>query len=131
MSDFHDPPSAFAQHLGFELTDWGEGFSRYEMPITEALGNRQGIPHGGVHATLLDAAMGISGCWTGDPDTRVHALTLSLNVQFIGRATGTRLICEGRCTGGGHKTFFAEAVLTDDTGVLVAKGTGVFKRRPA
>ena len=51
--------------------------------------------------------------------------------QFIGRATGTRLICEGRRTGGGHKTFFAEAVLTDDTGVLVAKGTGVFKRRPA
>ncbi|APZ53509.1 PaaI family thioesterase [Salipiger abyssi] len=129
MSDYNEPPSAFALHLGYDLVEWREGYARYEMPIIEAIANRQGLPHGGVHATLLDSAMGLSGCWTGDPDRRVMALTLSLNVQYIGRPAGTRLICEGRKTGGGRSTFFAEGVLTDDTGLLLAKGTGVFRYR--
>ncbi|WP_417742207.1 PaaI family thioesterase [Salipiger sp.] len=129
MTDGLETPSNFARHLGYELVEWREDYARYEMPITEALGNRGGIPHGGVHATLLDSAMGISGCWTGDPEVRKTALTLSLNVQYIGRPVGTRLICEGVRTGGGRSTFFAEAVLRDDTGALVAKGTGVFRQR--
>ncbi len=129
MSDGLDTPSNFARHLGYELVEWREDYARYEMPITEVLGNRGGIPHGGVHATLLDSAMGICGCWTGDAEIRKTALTLSLNVQSIGRPVGTRLICEGFRTGGGRSTFFAEAVLRDDTGALVAKGTGVFRQR--
>lgn len=129
MSDFNEPPSAFSLHLGYELTDWSEGYARYEMPVTEVIRNRQGLPHGGVHATLLDSTMGLSGCWTGDPDRRVMALTLSLNVQYIGRPAGTRLICEARRTGGGRRTFFAEGSLTDETGALLAKGTGVFRYR--
>ncbi|MBU2962060.1 PaaI family thioesterase [Citreicella sp. C3M06] len=129
MSDITDPPSAFATLLGYELTDWREGFARYEMDITDKLGNRQGIPHGGVHATLIDSAMGISGCWTGDAELRMTSLTLSLNVQYIGKAQGSRLICEAHLTGGGRSIYYAEATLTDDLGTLVAKGTGVFKRR--
>ena len=130
MSDVYEPPSAFALHLGYELTEWRENFARYEMPIAAFIRNRQGLPHGGVHATLLDSAMGISGCWTGDSDRRIMTLTLSLNVQYIGRAGGTRLIVEARKTGGGRNTFFAEGTVTDDTGMLVAKGTGVFRYRP-
>lgn len=124
-----DPPTAFAALLGYEIVDWREGFARYELAISDKLGNRQGIVHGGVHATLLDSAMGLSGCWTGDPDVRGMALTLSLNVQYIGKARGTRLICEAKLTGGGRSVFYAEGTLADDLGTLVAKGTGVFKRR--
>ncbi|WP_101067192.1 PaaI family thioesterase [Roseovarius salinarum] len=116
-------------HLGFELTDWAPDFARVELPLRPVLMNRQGLPHGGVHATLLDSAMGYAGCYTGDPDRRQMALTLSLTVNYLGQAGGTRLIAEGRRTGGGRKTYFAEGSVRDDDGALVATATGVFRYR--
>jgi uncharacterized protein (TIGR00369 family) len=129
MNDITDPPSPFAQHLGYELVAWREDYARYEMPIRPFLENRQGIPHGGAIATLLDSTMGLCGLWSGDAAERRMGLTLSLNVQYIGQAKGSKLICEARRTGGGRTTFFAEGEITDDTGQLVAKGTGVFRHR--
>lgn len=124
-----ESPSAMQHLLGFELTAWSDGFARIEMPLGDHLMNRQGLPHGGVHATLLDSAMGFAGCYTGDPDRRQMALTLSLTVNFLAQATGDTLIAEGRVTGGGRRTFFAEGRVTDATGALVATATGVFRYR--
>ncbi|MFU1478272.1 PaaI family thioesterase [Roseovarius sp. C7] len=121
--------SAFQSHIGFEVTDWQEDFARVEAPIAPFMGNRQGIPHGGVHATLLDSAMGFAGCYTGDPDRQQNALTLSLTINYVGQAKGTRLIAEGRRIGGGRKTYFAESRLTDDLGNLVATASGTFRYR--
>lgn len=120
---------AFQSHLGFELVEWSDGFARVEVPLGPHLMNRQGIVHGGVHATLLDTAMGYSGCFTGDPDRRLMALTLSLNVNYVGRSEGLRLVAEARVRGGGRSTFFADGTLTDDTARLVATASGVFRYR--
>ena len=91
--------------------------------------NRYGIAHGGVHAVMLDTVMGYCGCYTGDRDDPKLAMTLSLNVNYIGQAKGNVLIAEGRRTGGGRKTFFAEATIMDELGTKVATGTGVFRYR--
>src|SRR6056297_2177462 len=134
MSDKIDPnlleaPSALQTHLGYRLTEWRADFARVELPLTLVLMNRQGLPHGGMHATLLDTAMGFAGCYTGDPDRRQMALTLSLTVNFLGQARGDRLSAEARRTGGGKSIYFAEADVRDATGALVATGTGVFRYR--
>jgi len=73
--------------------------------------------------------MGFAGCYTGDPERRQMALTLSLTVNFLGQARGDRLSAEARRTGGGKSTYFAEADVRDATGALVATGTGVFRYR--
>lgn len=118
-------------HLGFALTAWREGWARVELPVTAHLGNRQGLVHGGVHATLLDTAMGYCGCYTGDPARRVMALTLSMTVNYISDTRGLRLIAEAMRTGGGRSTYFASGTLRDDTGTEIATATGVFRyRRP-
>ncbi|MDG4647730.1 PaaI family thioesterase [Roseibacterium sp. SDUM158017] len=117
--------------LGFELTGWGEGRARVELPVRPGLSNRQGLVHGGVHATLLDTAMGFSGCFTGDPSRRVTALTLSLTVNYISQVRGMRLIADATRMGGGRSTFFASATLSDETGHRVATATGVFRYRAA
>ena len=117
------------QHLGFEMTAWQPDFARIEVPLTTFLMNRQGLPHGGVHATLLDSAMGFAGCYTGDPDRRQMALTLSLTVNYLSQASGNRLIAEGWRTGGGQKTYFAEGKVSDDAGATIATATGVFRYR--
>ncbi|MGR3822629.1 MAG: PaaI family thioesterase [Salipiger marinus] len=126
---FFEPPYAFSAHMGMEMVDWREGYARFELALRPEHMNRHDNLHGGVHATLLDTVMGYSGCWTGDPAVRQMALTLSLNVQYLSRPRGQRLIAEGTKTGGGKSTFFAEAQISDETGEVVAKGTGVFRYR--
>jgi len=120
-------PYAFARLIGLRLTSWTRDRAVVTLPIRPEIGNRHGIPHGGVHAAMLDTAMGYAGCYTGDRDTRLYCLTLNLNVNYVGRAQGDLLTASGQRTGGGRKTFFAEAHLRDETGALVASATGVFR----
>lgn len=120
---------ALQDHLGFEMTAWQDSFAVIEAPLAPFLMNRQGLPHGGVHATLIDTAMGFAGCYTGDPDRRRMALTLSMTVNYLAQAKGTRLIATGQVTGGGRKTYFASARIEDEHGTLIATGTGVFRYR--
>lgn len=124
-----EPPYPFQFHLGFRMTGWGEGWARFELPLGPHLGNRYGIPHGGVYAVLLDTVMGFAGSWTGDPGRKRLAMTLSLTTNFLGRPGGDVLIGEGRRTGGGRSSFFAEGTVHDRAGALVAGGTGVFRYR--
>jgi uncharacterized protein (TIGR00369 family) len=134
MSQAGDPLGAEAPYglqrlVGYALTAWSEGHARVELTLSEDHMNRHGIPHGGVHAMLLDTAMGFAGSWTGDPARRRHAMTLSMTTNFIGRPVAPRLIAEARVTGGGARTFFAEGRLRDAEGTPVATATGVFRHR--
>lgn len=124
-----EEPYALQAHLGFVMTAWSENYARFELPLEPFLMNRYGIPHGGVHATLLDTVMGFCGCYTGDRANKRLVMTLSLNVNYIGQAQGTRLIAEGWKTGGGRKTFFADGIVKDDLGNKIASGSAVFRYR--
>jgi len=123
-------PYPLQRLMGFEVTEWSEGFARVELPLdSDRHGNRYGIPHGGVHATLIDTACGYAGCWTGDPARPRMAMTLSLTINYVGRASGERMIAEARVTGGGRRSFFADAQVRDETGRLVATGTATLRYR--
>lgn len=127
--DLFEPPSPLAEALGFRMTDWSDGFARIEAPLAPHLMNRQGLPHGGVYAALLDTAMGFCGCFTGDPNDKQNALTLSMNVSFLAQAKGVQLTAEARVTGGGRSTYFASGTVHDETEALIATSTGVFRYR--
>jgi len=128
-SHIFEPPSPLAKALGFKMTGWSEGFARIEAPLAEHLMNRQGLPHGGVYAAMLDTAMGFCGCFTGDPAQKQNALTLSMTVDYLARAEGAHLVAEARVTGGGRSTYFASGTVRDETGRLIATSTGVFRYR--
>lgn len=115
--------------LGYVMTGWREGFAAITMPLRPIHMNRYGIPHGGLYGVMLDTVMGFAGSYTGDPDHRVFAMTLSLTTNFLSRPQTDVLIAEGHRVGGGKRTFFAEAVVRDDGGTVVAKGSGVFRYR--
>ncbi|PWE27176.1 PaaI family thioesterase [Pararhodobacter marinus] len=127
-----DPKSFFAaggflQSLGLERRAFAEGLARFELALESRHMNRLGIPHGGVYATMLDSALGASGCWDGAPDRFRPSVTLNLNVSYLAQPKGARLIAEGRRTGGGKSIYFAEGEVRDETGILVATATGTFK----
>jgi uncharacterized protein (TIGR00369 family) len=124
-----EEPFPLQRLMGFRMTGWSDGFARFELELADKLLNRHGLPHGGVYAMLLDTVMGHSGCYTGDPDHRILAMTLSLTTNFLARPTGSVLVAEGRRTGGGRSSFFAQGSITDDAGNLVTTGSGVFRYR--
>jgi len=120
---------ALQSHLGYRLTAWRIDFAQVEQPVSDHILNRQGLPHGGVHAVLLDTAMGYAGCFTGDAARMQMCLTLSMTVNFVSRPRGQMLIATARRVGGGASTFFAEGEVADELGEVVARGTGVFRYR--
>lgn len=124
-----EEPYPFQKHLGFYLTEWRDGQARFDLPLEDFLSNRYGIPHGGVHALMADTVMGYAGCYTGDPDDKKLAMTLNLNVNYVGPLKGKMIIAQGRKTGGGRKTYFAEAEIRDELGNVAARATGVFRYR--
>lgn len=127
--DLLESPYEYQKLIGFEIVAWTQDNAKLQLPLNEKHGNRYGIPHGGVHATLLDTCMGFAGCYTGDREAPQLAMTLSLNVQYLSRPKGKLLVATGVKTGGGRKTFFAEGSIADETGELIAKGTGTFRYR--
>ncbi|MBL8832427.1 MAG: PaaI family thioesterase [Rhodospirillales bacterium] len=126
-----DDHSVFRDHVGYAPIAWREGYVELELTLGEKHRNRSGIAHGGVIATLIDAAGGFAGCWCPHRDRIRRASTLSLNTQFVspGRL-GRRLVTTGRARAGGKSIFFATMEILDDEGKLVATGEGVYKYRP-
>lgn len=127
--DLFEDAYEYQKLLGYRLAEWGEGTATVEMPLEAKHGNRYGLPHGGVHASLLDTAMGFAGSYTGNPDAPQLVMTLSMTVQYLSRPKGKVLIAKAWRTGGGRKTYFADGELCDETGELIAKATGTFRYR--
>ncbi len=124
-----EEPYAFQKLIGFSSTRWEADEAVVTLPLATKHTSRYGIPHGGIHATLMDTAMGFAGCFTGEAEDKKLAMTLSLTVNDIGPIKGEKLIATGRKVGGGAKTFFAEGRIEDDLGNLVATATGTFRYR--
>ncbi|TYO91242.1 PaaI family thioesterase [Oceanicella actignis] len=127
-----EPLYPFQRLLGFRIEAWSEGYARVALEVDPARhANRYGLPHGGVHAALIDTAAGFAGCWCPHPGRVRRAMTLSLTINYLGQLRGRRMIAEARQTGGGRKTFFAEVDLHDETGAPLAKGVATMRWRGA
>ncbi len=121
-------PGRFEVVMGFELDIWEHGRSRFRMKLGPQHLNRQGAPHGGVVAALLDAAGMFAGNTDAATGERRKAVTVSMSTNFIGAAKGPELICDGAVLKAGRTTFFAEARVTDgEGGALLASGQGAYR----
>lgn len=119
--------SPYQNLIGYEIFQIDAGLARIRLDLQEKHLNPASMPHGGVYATLLDAALGIAGSLDAQHDTPKFAVTLSLNVNYIGRAKGNILTAEGRKVGGGKNIYFSEGEVRDEDGNIVATGTANFK----
>ncbi len=77
----------FWRYLGIEVDAAGEGWIKLRVPIHDELRNGAGAPvHGGVLATLVDAAVGGAlGTYGSAAAGGVDQATLDLNVTYIAR----------------------------------------------
>ncbi len=119
--------SALSRALGYRLVEWERDRAVMRYAIDPAHANRHGNLHGGVVATLMDAAGGYCGCWSDEPGREVHAITLTLTVAYIANGVGGAVLVEARRTGGGKTLYFMAAEACDETGRLLATGSGTFR----
>lgn len=80
--------------------------------------NLQGLLHGGVLATLADTAVGLA-VRTRLPSGSRH-VTVQLGVQYLSAARPGRLLATGRTVRVGRQIAYAEAVIRDPAGKLLA-----------
>ena len=112
--------------LGFTLVDWKIGFAQIEVELDERHKNRQGGIHGGVIATLVDAATGFCGVFESDPDKRPGNVTVSLTTNFVGPAKTSTLKCTAKTIRSGRRIYFASAEVHDTEKNLVATAEAVY-----
>ena len=118
----------FWRTLGIQVEAAGEGWIRLRVPLRDELRNAAGAPvHGGVLATLVDAAVGGAlGTYGSAASGGVDQATLDLNVTFVAAARGDTLLAEGRILRRGRSIAFGETRVTDGAGTLVAVGRATY-----
>lgn len=115
------------RHLGYVAWIYPD---RSEVHLTpdESHMNRQDVIHGGVIATILDAALGYAASRHLADDASVACVTVTFTVNYIAATQSTDIVATGRVTGGGYKTVFTEGEVKTVDGVLLATSTAVYKR---
>ena len=118
----------FWQHIGIEVMDAREGWARLRVQVRDDLRNAPGAPvHGGVFATLVDAAVGCALATVHrDSAGGVGQSTLDLNVTYLTRARGDAIFAEAVLLRRGRSVAFGDVRVTDGEGTLVAVGRATY-----
>lgn len=124
----------FNAMLGNRLVEWAPDRAVLEMLIRPEMLNRSHTLHGGVLATLIDAAGGFAGCHPGGANSSVVgpprvALTISLTVNYLGRASSGVIRAVARRRNGGARIFVSTVDVFNADGELIAVGEAAYRLR--
>ncbi|MCX0272756.1 PaaI family thioesterase [Nocardia zapadnayensis] len=110
----------FNTDIGLDITDWEPGAVRARLKYQPRLSAHDGIFHGGVLATALDAVGGGAVAAGHDYNLGSRFTTVTMTVQYLSVAPGeSEVLIEGVCTKRGRRLNFSRAsVLTRDGRVL-------------
>ena len=92
--------------------------------------NLKGMLHGGIIAGLMDVIMAIAAGSHPDPEKRQFSITLSLAINFVGAAGDEEIFLSAQTTGGGKRTAFLEARISNAAGEPIATAQAAFKLMP-
>ncbi|MBL27416.1 MAG: aromatic compounds catabolism protein [Rhodospirillaceae bacterium] len=121
--------SGLQRLLGYRIVAWEDGFAAVCLDLKPHHMNRSGVLHGGVVATMLDAVGGLTGLYCPVPGHVRKAVSISLNINFVGQARDQTVRAEARKIGGGRKIFFARGECLAADGSLIATAEGSYRYR--
>ena len=122
----------FNSYIGTRLEDAGDGWARVALALPPEMLNPFGAVHGGAIAALIDSSAGsaISAGAAHDPALRVMG-TIDMQVHYLERAQGERLVAEARVVRAGKAIAVASVDVLDAGGRRVAIGTATYRLGPA
>ena len=112
-------PSPFMQFLGLQIDSMKDGTSQLRLPLHPQLMNKGGFVHGGVLASLIDAAAALAASSVLNPHEFV--VTSDLNIAYLRSWSSDEIACDCRLTWRGSTLIRAEANVTA-AGEVLAKG---------
>jgi uncharacterized protein (TIGR00369 family) len=123
LARYFDEEVTFSKHIGAKVEEVEPGRSVISIDVDDVHLNGAGTLHGGVYASLIDTAMGLSVLAL----VGVRTATIQMNVHFLGPVNGGRISCRSEVLHRTRRTATAEAKVRDSEGNLVALGTGAFR----
>jgi uncharacterized protein (TIGR00369 family) len=123
LARYFNEEVTFSRHIGAKVEKVEAGHSVIYIDVEDLHLNGVGTLHGGVYASLIDNAMGLSVLAL----VGVRTATIQMNVHFLGAVGGGRITCESEVLHRTRRTATAEAKVRDADGNLVALGTGTFR----
>ena len=117
------PQMPFNHHLGFHVARMYKDGLTMECTPRPEMTNGHGTIHGGVTATLIDAAIGVAviALAGGQP-----ACTVEMKVNYLRPGREGRFRCRARLLKVGQTLAVAEAVVRDGQGRVVATGQATY-----
>jgi acyl-CoA thioesterase len=116
--------SPFYRWHGLRVIDASPGAVTLALDLEEHHRNVQGFAHGGVIATMADAAMGLSVRTAINPGRR-H-VTIELGVHYLRPVTTGTITASGEAVRVGSEIAYAEALVRDTGGRDLARASGTY-----
>ncbi len=118
-------PRTFYRFLGMKLEELKEGYSRFRLDADERLHNAGGVVHGGVMASLADAAVAAALATLVDQD-RESIYTLEMKINYLAPAVEGEMVGEATIIQRGGTVAVGEAKIFDGKGKMLAMATATF-----
>jgi uncharacterized protein (TIGR00369 family) len=121
------PATPFMGFLGVVFDEYEPDHVVLRLPFREVLTNDGVVYHGGVIASMLDST-GAAAAWSNhDFDKGARASTVSMNVQFLGAAKRSDLVCTARAVKRGRELIFTEITAADTNDNVVAHALQTYR----
>jgi uncharacterized protein (TIGR00369 family) len=127
---------AFNRLIGLRVRDWNIEGVTFEIPFRDDLTSHPSTFHGGVLATLVDAAAGGAVLAGHDFAFGSRMSTVSMSISFISAAPEEGLVATAVCTRRGGSLHYVHVVVSSSEtnkpvaeGVVVCKTTGRSKSK--
>ena len=116
----------FFNLVGFEVLDCGPGWSKCQIRLRPELHNPNGVLHGGVIATLIDASLTQAMLMTDEyqvvRDTKGAMSTVDLHVKYLRPITAGLAVCEARAVHLGKRIVHLQCKVQNEAGKDIALG---------
>ncbi|WHX51284.1 PaaI family thioesterase [Paenibacillus woosongensis] len=116
--------NTFWDYLGCEIAEIHEGKVIVTLDIQPHHLNLIGIVHGGVYATLVDSAMGLTAMLARPHDSIV---TTNLSMNYVAKAEQGRIVVTAEIVHSSRKSISTQAYARLENGELCAFGSGTFR----
>ena len=123
LAQYFDEEVTFSKHIGAKVEEVEPGWAVVRIDIEDVHLNGAGTLHGGVYASLMDNAMGLSVLAL----VGTRTATIEMNTHFLGSVNGGRIVCRSEVVHRTRRTATAESKVYGPDGDLVAMGTAAFR----
>lgn len=122
--------NSFRKVVGYTTDVWERDYAEIGLVIGPDHMNSLGYVHGGVYATILDAAFGHAVAWCGVPGNMRQTVTTQLTTTYLKGAKEGKLVARGRVLGVDGRIAAVAGEVVGSDGAICATGQATFLYLP-